>query len=55
MIDNIVGFTIAIDRIEAKSKLSQNRERIDHDAVADKMDELNKLSMARAMKTKNIN
>ena len=54
MIDNIVGFAITIDRIEAKSKLSQNRERIDHDAVADKMDELNKLSMARAMKTKNI-
>ena len=37
MIDNIVGFTISIDRIEAKSKLSQNREKVDYDAVADEM------------------
>ncbi len=37
MLANIVGFEIAITRIEAKSKLSQNREKVDFDSVADRM------------------
>ena len=50
MLDNIVGFTIDIDRVDAKSKLSQNRERIDHDAVADEMTKIGKPTLASAMK-----
>lgn len=37
MIDKIVGFEIAIGRIVAKSKLSQNREAVDHASVADEL------------------
>ena len=50
MIDNIVGFTISIDRIEAKSKLSQNREKVDYDAVADEMAARHRENLARVMK-----
>ncbi|MCH9673381.1 MAG: FMN-binding negative transcriptional regulator [Gammaproteobacteria bacterium] len=35
MLDAIVGFHIVIDRLEAKSKISQNRSERDRSAVAD--------------------
>jgi transcriptional regulator len=49
MIDNIVAMTLHITRIEAKDKLGQNRQRIDFDAVQQKMAETGKDAMAKAM------
>ena len=49
MLDNIVAFHIEIDRIAAKSKLSQNREQTDYDAVQQQMKATGRTGMADAM------
>ena len=38
MVQNIVGFQINIDTVQAKSKLSQNREMEDYDNVANELE-----------------
>jgi transcriptional regulator len=38
MLQEFVPFEITIDRIEAKSKLSQNRDRLDFDSVQTQME-----------------
>lgn len=48
-LDAIVAVEFKIQRIEAKSKLSQNRDAGDFDAVADKMQDLNLGGIARRM------
>lgn len=48
-LDAIVAVEFKIQRIEAKSKLSQNRDSGDFDAVADKMQDLNLGGIARRM------
>lgn len=50
MIEGIVGIEFHIQRLEAKSKLSQNREKIDYNAVLNKMDELKFSGMNERMK-----
>ena len=50
MIENIVAFKIKIERINAKSKLSQNRDKIDFDAVSSAMRNTGKSIMYTAMK-----
>ena len=46
----IVGVRIEIDRIEAKSKLSQNRAPEDFDSVTAEFDRLGKSALARRMR-----
>lgn len=50
MLDGIVAIEFCINRIEAKSKLSQNREKIDYTSVMNKMDEMQFLGMRDRMK-----
>ena len=50
MLDEIVGIDFHINRLEAKSKLSQNREKIDYIAVMNKMDEMQFVGMNKRMK-----
>ena len=50
MLDGIVGIEFRINRIEAKSKLSQNRDKIDYTAVMNKMTELQFFGMNKRMK-----
>lgn len=38
MLRAIRGFELAVDRIEGKTKLSQNRDRADHEAVAARLE-----------------
>ncbi len=49
MIENIVGFRFKVDRVSAKSKLSQNREDIDFLSVQNAMGDLNKTFLENAM------
>lgn len=49
-LDAIVGIRIEIDRIEAKSKLSQNRAPEDFDSVTTEFDRLGKAGLARRMR-----
>ncbi|MCE2517497.1 MAG: FMN-binding negative transcriptional regulator, partial [Alphaproteobacteria bacterium] len=49
MIDNIVAFTITVDRLVAKSKLNQNHLAVNYDAVMAKMDDMGKPGLAAAM------
>lgn len=51
MLDNIVGFTIDIARVVAKSKLSQNRDPVDYDNVADVMMAEGKHGLGQRMKS----
>ncbi|MDC1263421.1 hypothetical protein N8015_05045 [Planktomarina temperata] len=51
MLDGIVGIEFHINRLEAKSKLSQNREKIDYTAVMNKMDEMQFVGMNKRMKS----
>ena len=51
MLDGIVGIEFHIKRLEAKSKLSQNREKIDYTAVMNKMDEMQFVGMNKRMKS----
>jgi transcriptional regulator len=49
MLDNIVAFSVAVGRVEAKSKLSQNREPRDYEAVRDQMRAQGKQDLAHRM------
>ena len=51
MLDNIVGLTIDIARVVAKSKLSQNRDPVDYDNVADVMMAEGKHGLGQRMKS----
>jgi transcriptional regulator len=50
MIEGIVGTEFHIKRLEAKSKLSQNREKIDYTAVMDRMEEMQLIGLSKSMK-----
>ena len=50
MIESIVGIEFHIKRLEAKSKLSQNREKIDYTAVMDRMEEMQLMGLSQSMK-----
>jgi len=50
MLDNIVAFRLHVTRIEAKSKLNQNRAKSDITAVADQFEAQGNLAMAQAMR-----
>jgi len=50
MVDAIVAFRLHITRIEAKSKLSQNKAQPDIDAVSEQLDAGGNSSLARAMR-----
>ena len=54
MIDNIVAFKIKIESNCAKSKLSQNRDKIDFDAVSGAMRNSGKNTLYKAMERLNI-
>jgi transcriptional regulator len=49
MLKAIVGIEIAIERFEAKSKLSQNRETRDLQGSVNKLREQGKTTIAQAM------
>ena len=49
MLDNIVAFTIDIETITAKSKLSQNREEVDFTGVSGAMQRSGKADLSAAM------
>ncbi|WP_437671968.1 FMN-binding negative transcriptional regulator [Sorangium sp. So ce131] len=56
LVQGIVGFSIDIERVEAKFKLSQNRSPADHARVARALEERGKpddLEMARLMRSRN--
>jgi len=50
MIEGIVGIEFHIQHLEAKSKLSQNREKIDYTAVMDRMEEMHLIGLSKSMK-----
>ncbi|MEO1082286.1 MAG: FMN-binding negative transcriptional regulator [Pseudomonadota bacterium] len=50
MLAGIVAFRIAVDRIVAKSKLSQNREPGDRAGVVDSLENSGKAELARSMR-----
>jgi transcriptional regulator len=50
MIEGIVGIEFHIKRLDAKSKLSQNREQIDYTAVMDRMEEMQLMGLSQSMK-----
>ena len=50
MLDGIVALSIDISGIAAKSKLSQNRERADHDNVVEELIRRGDAGMAQAMR-----
>ena len=50
-LDEIVGIEFHINRLEAKSKLSQNREKSDYTAVMIKMGEMQLVGMNKRMKS----
>ena len=54
MIENIVAFKIKIESICAKSKLSQNREQRDFDAVSCAMRDTGKNTLHKAMERRGI-
>jgi len=49
-IENIVAFKIDIENISAKSKLSQNKEKVDFDNVKKIMNEIGKTDLSKAIK-----
>ena len=50
MIEGIVGIEFHIQHLEAKSKLSQNREKIDYTAVMDRMEEMQLMGLSQSIK-----
>ena len=48
-IENIVGFEINLTGYFAKSKLSQNRDKVDFDNVVTNLDQAGNHDLARAM------
>jgi transcriptional regulator len=53
MLQEFVPFEITIDRIEAKSKLSQNREKIDFESVQSQMEKRGQHELAARMQKQN--
>ena len=51
MLDGIVGIEFHIKKLEAKSKLSQNDEKIDYTAVMNKTEEMQFFGMNKRMKS----
>ena len=49
-LDAIVGISIAVDRVEAKSKLSQNRAPEDFDPVTKELADRDRPDLARRMR-----
>ena len=52
MLDNIVAIRLDIERIQAKSKLGQNKQDIDFKAVMQKMQEKSLMELAASMRKK---
>ena len=50
MLENIVAFKLQVEKISAKSKISQNREKVDYESVQSVMEDLDKTSLYNAMK-----
>ena len=50
MLENIVAFKLQVEKISAKSKISQNREKVDYESVQSVMKDLDKTSLSNAMK-----
>ena len=50
MLENIVAFKLKVEKVSAKSKISQNREKVDYDSVQRVMEDLDKTSLSNAMK-----
>ena len=50
-LDGIVGLEFHIKRLEAKSKLSQNKETTDYTSVMSKMGELRLMGLNKRMKS----
>ena len=50
MLKNIVAFKLKVQKVSAKSKISQNREKVDFDSVQRVMEDLDKTSLCNAMK-----
>ena len=50
MIEGIVRTEFHIERFEAKSKLNQNRGKIDYTAVMDRMEEMQLMELSQSMK-----
>lgn len=50
MLDNIVAFRLTVERIDAKSKLSQNRAATDRQGVIRALDDLGNAPVAAAMR-----
>jgi len=50
LVENIVAFTIRVEKISAKSKLSQNRETIDFNNIVKVMEEIGKTELSESMK-----
>lgn len=53
MLDNIVAFRLTIDRIDAKSKLNQNRADRDRQGVVQALDDVGNAPLAAAMRESN--
>lgn len=49
LLQDIVGFKFRVERISAKSKISQNRQSVDFTAVQDVMNDLGKATLVYAM------
>ncbi len=49
MIENIVAFKLKVEKVSAKSKISQNREKVDYESVQGVMEDLDKTSLSKAM------
>ena len=49
MLDNIVSFNFDVQKILAKSKVSQNREKVDFNSVAEAMGDSNKFFLSNTM------
>ena len=52
MLTKLTAFEVHIKEITAKSKLSQNREQIDHKSVTDQMTKRDRLELAERMRNK---
>ena len=49
-IEGIVGIEFHIKHLQAKSNLSQNREKIDDTAVMDRLEEMQLMGLSQSMK-----
>ena len=49
MLENIVAFRLKVKKVSAKSKISQNREKIDFISIKNTMDDIDKGFLSKAM------